>query len=441
MIETYGNAIKYIYDQLPVFHRIGAAAYKNNLDNTIALSKVLGNPELKFPAIHVAGTNGKGSVSHMIASVLQESGLKTGLFTSPHLKDFRERIRVNGEMIPKTEMINFINEYQKEIDEICPSFFELTFAIAMHYFASQKVDIAIVEVGMGGRLDSTNIVNPILSIITNISLDHQQFLGDTLTKIAGEKAGIIKHKVPVLIGKSQAETDQVFIDAAEKNESEIYFADKIYSAQDFHFSYTKPYGTIFTMVKNNTIFFKDLYCSLSGDYQKENLQTAFTAIDILNKQGYDIERPVLHDGISNVSLNTGLKGRWQVFSRDPLTICDIAHNEAGIKSVLEQISHLHVDKLHFVFGVVNDKDYTKILSLLPSKATYYFCKANIPRGLDATVLAEEALKFKLKGKVYPSVKLAYREAKAKSKDNDLIFITGSAFVVAEVDRYRSLKKR
>jgi dihydrofolate synthase / folylpolyglutamate synthase len=432
IVQNYKEALRYIYNQLPMFHRIGAAAYKNNLDSTIALSNLCGKPELQFPSIHIAGTNGKGSVANMLASILQEAGFKTGLFTSPHLKDFRERILVNGEMISKNEVTTFISKHQTDFEAIRPSFFELTFALAMQHFADKKVDIAVVETGMGGRLDSTNIVRPLLSIITNISYDHMQFLGNTLPEIAIEKAGIIKPKVPVLIGKTQVETQDIFIKTAQNLQSPIIFADKIYKTTDFDFAHVKPYGSVFNMLRNGAPVYKDFYCPLSGYYQRENLQTVFAAYDILNKNGFKINRIGLFDGIGNVTRNTGMKGRWQVMHRNPLIICDTAHNEAGIASALAQIATLHYKKLHFVIGMVNDKDIKKILSFLPLKAIYYFCKPNIPRGLDQKILAKKANKAGLEGITYDSVKEAYRAAQAAANADDLVFVGGSTFVVAEV---------
>jgi dihydrofolate synthase / folylpolyglutamate synthase len=432
MIENYSQALKYINAQLPMFHRVGAAAYKDNLDSTLALSKLCGAPETKFPCIHVAGTNGKGSVANMLASILQEAGYKTGLFTSPHLKDFRERIRINGEMIFQKDVASFIAKHEADFEKIKPSFFELSFALAMQHFADQKVDIAVIETGMGGRLDSTNIVDPVLSIITNISYDHMEFLGNTLPKIAAEKAGIIKPNVPVVIGKTQPETKNIFETTANNLMAPIRFADKIFKTVNFSFSYAKPFGSVFSMTKNNILLYKDYYSPLSGYYQQENLQTVFAATDLLREKGYNISDIQLFDGIGNTRKNTGLKGRWQVLQRVPLTICDAAHNEAGIASALAQIATLRFDKLHFVLGMVKDKDTKKILGFFPTTASYYFCKPNIPRGLDQKTLAKKANDIDLMGDSYASVADAYKAARDKAKNNDLIFICGSSFVVAEV---------
>ncbi len=431
-MATYSWTLNYLFNHFPMFHSIGADAYKNNLDNTISLSNIMEKPELQFPSVHIAGTNGKGSVANMLASILQESGYKTGLFTSPHLKDFRERIRVNGEMIPKKEVSSFVATYKKVFEAIHPSFFEMTFALAMQYFASQKVDIAVVEAGMGGRLDSTNIVRPVLSIITNISLDHTQFLGKTLSEIAIEKAGIIKKGVPVLIGKSQTKTDAIFKDTAKKLDSKIQFADTIYNIENLWSWSERPFGSVFTMNRYAIAKFKNMYCPLSGAYQRENLQTTFAAVDILNEQGITINTAGLTNGIANVLKNTGFKGRWQVRSRRPLIIFDTAHNEAGIKQVVSQITKLKFSKLHFVFGMLDDKDIGKILCLLPKKATYYFCTPNLPRGLHQNILAEQAHAIGLCGETYTSVKLAYNHAQKEAAKDDLIFVSGSSFVVAEV---------
>jgi dihydrofolate synthase / folylpolyglutamate synthase len=429
--DTCDNTLKYIFDRLPMFHRIGAAAYKDNLDNTIALSKLTGNPELQFPSIHIAGTNGKGSVSCTLASILQEAGFKTGLFTSPHLKDFRERIRINGEIIPKSVVVSFMENFKKDFEKIEPSFFELTFAMAMHYFAEEKIEVAVVETGMGGRLDSTNIIKPLLSIITNISYDHMQFLGDTLQKIAEEKAGIIKEDTPILIGKTQTETKKVFSEYSDLLESRIYFADQIYKITEFHPRNEMPFGSDFKISKYGAIFEKKYYCPLSGHYQIENLQTVFAAADIL-KDYFRIRFDAVSDGISRVTSNTGLKGRWQVAGENPLTIFDIAHNEAGIRLVVEQLKATPHNKLHMVMGFVNDKDISKILSLLPKDATYYFCKPDIPRGLELDILIPEVGKLGLKDQSYTSVKKAYEAALRSAAKEDLVFVGGSTFVVAEV---------
>jgi len=421
-----------MYDCLPMFHRVGAAAYKANLETTIALSKLCGAPEQCFPSIHIAGTNGKGSVSHMIASILQEHGLKTGLYTSPHLKDFRERIRINGRMIPKKKVVEFVSRYKKDFEILKPSFFEITFTMAMSYFAEQKADIAVVETGMGGRLDSTNIVRSLLSIITNIGLDHTQFLGDTLQKIAVEKAGIIKPSIPVIIGRSQLETTELFLDKARLNNCHVIFADTVFKAQNFRPGIMPPFGSICDLTYNGKPLFQNVHCALGGIYQQENIQTVFAAFEELKKSGYHIEDKIIIKGLKHVIKNTGLQGRWQVLSEKPLTICDTGHNKDGITQVVNHLGQLKYKTLHFVIGMVNDKDISGILSLLPKNARYYFCKPGIPRGLDAAILEKEAGKAGLKGNTYGSVNEALKTAQSKASEDDLIFIGGSTFVVAEI---------
>lgn len=413
-----------------MFQRIGAAAYKPDISNTIKLCDILGNPQNLFPSIHIAGTNGKGSTSHLLASVLQEKKLKVGLYTSPHLKDFRERIKINGKKIPQKEVIDFVEKYKTDFEEIELSFFEWTVGLAFDYFAKNKVDIAIIETGMGGRLDSTNIITPILSIITNISYDHTQFLGDTLEKIAGEKAGIIKQNIPVIIGETQTETKTVFEKKANEKTSEILFADKeinilksekIQKKEGFQLNIELEYREKKYQLKS----------PLAGNYQIKNFSTALVALKNL-KGKFEPKNSEIKKGFKNVIKNTGLQGRWQVLGNNPLVICDTGHNEAGISYILEQINSLKFQQLHFVLGMVNDKSIDKILSILPKNAIYYFCKANIPRGLDAEILKKQAEKFHLKGLIYSSVKKALNASEKNAKNNDLIFIGGSTFTVAEV---------
>ncbi len=404
---NYSQTLNYLFLQLPMFHRIGKAAYKADLNNIISLCNTLGNPQKNFKSIHIAGTNGKGSTSHLLASVLQESGYKTGLFTSPHLKDFRERIRINGKMISEKEVIFFVEKMKNNFQQIKPSFFEMTTALAFEFFAKEKVDIAVIEVGMGGRLDSTNIITPIVSVITNISCDHSQFLGDTLEKIAIEKAGIIKLKVPVIVGETQKETANVFLEKAKEKSTEIFFADKLIKK---HFFQT----------------------SLNGNYQQKNMKTVLQAIRILKNSGYKISEKNIFSGFLKVIENTGLMGRWQILSKSPLIICDVAHNEAGIKEIVQQISEIPHKKLHFVFGTVKDKNHDGILKLLLKNAIYYFCSPDIPRGLNADELKVKAEKFQLKGEKYSSVINAFHSAQSHAKKDDLIFIGGSTFIVAEI---------
>ena len=415
-----------------MFHRIGAAAYKADLDNTIAICNLLNNPQNKFKSVHVAGTNGKGSTSHMIASVMQSSGLKVGLYTSPHLKDFRERIKINGKMISGKFIVDFVNKYKNDFENIKPSFFEMTVGLAFDYFAKEKVDIAIIEVGLGGRLDSTNVIHPVVSVITNISYDHQSLLGNTLKKIGEEKAGIIKPKVPVIIGETQDAVKDVFIKKAKIVNAPISFADDYYQVINHKYSNgSKPKLIVDIKKKNRDMAYKNLPCELPGLYQKKNTITVLKTIDVLIQKGYPISESHIREGISNVIKQTGLKGRWQILSHDPLTIADTGHNEAGIKEVLAQIKSTPYKNLHFVLGIVNDKDVSKILKMLPKKAIYYFCKANIPRALDQNELAVLAKSHGLKGKAYSSIKKGLQEAKDVAKTNDLIFIGGSTFTVAE----------
>jgi len=429
---TYPQTLEYLYNQLPMFHRIGAAAYKADLGNTLALCGRLGNPEKNFRCIHIAGTNGKGSTSHFLASVLQEAGFKTGLFTSPHLKDFRERIKINKRMIRKSEVTAFVELHREKFKDIEPSFFEWTFALAAWYFDKEKVDIAVIETGMGGRLDSTNVVKPVVTIITNIGLDHTQFLGHTLAEIAGEKAGIIKKGIPVVIGETHPGTTAVFNEFSNKLQSEITFADQNILLTKTHFTRHNPSlinTEFFSSVTNQTY---KLTSPLSGKYQLKNLVTVISTLEKLLEQGFEIKKEHITSGIRNVVKNTGLLGRWQTISSNPLTIADIGHNPDGIREVLDQIALTPHHKLHFVFGVVNDKDIKSMLAKLPKDATYYFCKADIPRGLNAGELAKLAEACSLNGISYSSVKAALRAAQQAAGADDLVMVGGSAFVVAEV---------
>lgn len=415
-----------------MFHRIGAAAYKDNLDNTLALSKLTGQPELAFPCIHIAGTNGKGSVSALLASVLQSAGLKVALFTSPHLRDFRERVRVNGAMIPKAYVTQFVKKYQQDFETIEPSFFEWTFALAMSYFAEQKPDIAVVETGMGGRLDSTNIIKPVLSIITNIGWDHMTFLGDTLEKIAVEKAGIIKKNVPVVIGETQSQTEAVFTKTAHAMSAEIFFADQHFDVEHFLFKMSPAPLLTMNLTQDQQTYIEELQTPLAGLYQLKNTITVLQSIEVLKRLGFNIDETHLRDGFKNVIRNTGLQGRWQVIKRKPLTLCDTAHNLNGLQEVVRQLRFMPHEALHFVLGMVADKDLDHILDILPRKAHYYFCKPDIPRGLEVAVLAETAAAFGLEGAAYPSVALALQAAQHKAGNKDIVFVGGSTFVVAEV---------
>ncbi|MGD9994727.1 MAG: folylpolyglutamate synthase/dihydrofolate synthase family protein [Salinivirgaceae bacterium] len=423
----YQQTIDFLFSQLPVFQREGKAAYKDNLDNTLALDAYFNHPHKKFKTIHVAGTNGKGSVSHMIASVLQESGLKTGLYTSPHLTDFRERIKVNGMMMDKDSVVEFVNSHKRIIEELKPSFFELTVAMAFNYFAREQVDVAVIEVGMGGRLDSTNIIKPVLSIITNIGLDHTQFLGTTLEQIAREKAGIIKDQVPVIIGTQQDETAPVFEEIAIARNAPLCFASKRFYISKAALENDLLHLAIKNKQSGTTL---ELELDLLGNYQKDNLLTVMAAMQILIPM-FDIPKSTVVTGLKKVVKNTGLNGRWQVIQKKPLIICDTGHNYDGIAFIVNQLANETYDKLHIVFGMVNDKDPSAVLNLLPRNAIYYFTKASIPRALNHVELMETAKYFNLHGEAYPTVADAVSAAKRQLNENDLLFVGGSTFVVAD----------
>ena len=402
----YQDTLNWMFSQLPMYQRQGSSALKKDLSNTLKLSEHLNFPERKFKSIHVAGTNGKGSTSHMLASVLQEAGYKVGLYTSPHLKDFRERIKVNGQVVSKQFVIGFITRNKSFLEANTLSFFEMTVGMAFDFFSKQKVDIAIIEVGLGGRLDSTNIITPQISVITNIGFDHMQFLGSTLEAIAIEKAGTIKHKVPVVIGETQVETEPVFREIAQKNKAEIIFADQ---------NPTEKYSS-----------------DLKGHYQSKNIVTVIQTIKELQKMGYHISQNQIKSGLLHVKRNTGLMGRWQELNTNPKVICDTGHNKEGLTYVMNQISNEVFENLHIVFGVVNDKDLNSIIDILPKKAIYYFCKPDIPRGLEADILKKTFNNFGLYGSAYHSVNEAYKAALAHAKPNDFIFVGGSTFVVGEI---------
>ncbi|MCK9291810.1 MAG: folylpolyglutamate synthase/dihydrofolate synthase family protein [Bacteroidales bacterium] len=425
----YSEIIQWMFGKLPMYQRIGSAAYKADLKQTIELLDLLNNPQTQFRSIHIAGTNGKGSVSHMLASVLQESGYKTGLYTSPHLKDFRERIRINGQMIPENKVVQFITAHQPDFEAMQLSFFEMTVGLAFDYFAKEQVDVAVVETGMGGRLDSTNLLQPLLSIITNIGYDHMQFLGNTLAAIAVEKAGIIKKGVPVIIGQTHSETKDIFQEKAVAYQAPIVFADQYIEAKPV----AKPdtYHQYFDIWKHNNIWIETVCLPLLGNYQKHNLITVMAALEQL-RSDFIIQDEYIRLGLEKVSSNTGLLGRWQVLQQMPLAIADTGHNKDGLSAVVEQLRSLSYARLHFVLGIVNDKDISNILALLPRHAIYYFCKADIPRGMPADELAVKAFEFQLHGRVYDSVRAAWQSAKNAAHPNDLIFVGGSSFVVAEV---------
>jgi len=403
---NFQDTLAWMYAQLPMYQRQGKKAFKKDLKNILLLDEHLGFPSRKIKTVHVAGTNGKGSVSHLLASVLQEAGYQTGLYTSPHLKDFRERIRINGRMIRKNCVINFIKRNKSFLEPNRLSFFEMTVGMAFEHFAKKQVDIAVIETGLGGRLDSTNILYPELSVIINIGWDHTQMLGDSLQKIAMEKAGIIKPGVPVVIGRKQAEVQEVFEKIARQNQAEIYYATSFDE---------KKYPT-----------------ALKGNYQKENVASVLKAVEVLRNKGYHILEQNVKDGLIKVVENTGLRGRWEILGQKPLVIADTAHNVDGLQVVMKQLTDLDFKKLHMVISVVNDKDLDKILPLFPKQAVYYFSKANIPRGLDAEILRQKAHAFGLKGKTYPSVQDAYQVALQNAAENDIVFVGGSTFTVAEV---------
>lgn len=427
---TYEEATQFLFEQLPMYQRQGKSAYKADLKTTIELDDYFKHPHKNYKTVHVAGTNGKGSVSHMLVSVLMQAGYKTGLYTSPHLKDFRERIKINGIPIPKKEVISFVSDHVDIINKLKPSFFEMTAAMAFEYFRKENIDIAVIEVGMGGRLDSTNIITPDLSVITNIGLDHTQFLGNTKQLIAKEKAGIIKPHIPVLIGETDNETKDVFIEIAEQKEAPLSFAGEMYNIPFLAFSADNK--QIMQVHSKEELVFKDLKVSLSGWYQRKNTVTALASIEILKSIGYNIERSHIYDGFENVRESTGLLGRWQIIGSNPRIICDTGHNEDGVRAVVEQIKNTPYRNLHIVWGTVNDKDIHKILSLLPKDAKYYFTKASIPRALDEKILWQKAAKEGLKGNFYPDAVTALNTAKKEATPNDLIFIGGSTFIVADI---------
>jgi dihydrofolate synthase/folylpolyglutamate synthase len=421
---SYAETLSYLYQNLPMFQRVGSIAYKPDLTNTLLLCEALGNPQLKFKSIHVAGTNGKGSVSHMLAAILQTAGYKTGLYTSPHLKEFTERIRINGRELDQTFVVDFVERIKPEIEKIKPSFFEITVAMAFDYFAQQKIDLAIIETGLGGRLDSTNVITPVLSLITNISWDHKDLLGDTLQKIAAEKAGIIKPHVPVIVSEQQLEVQSVFESKAAACENELIFASDIYKVRRIKPGY-------FEIDREGMQFSLEL--DLLGIYQSKNIKGVLTAIDQLMKLGCDITQNHIVEGLKNTTRLTGLKGRWQQIGEQPLTICDTGHNEAGITEIINQIKEMKFNKLHWVLGVVKDKDITAILNLLPKQASYYFCQASIPRALSGIDLQAKAEAAGLKGSVIEDVNDAIAMARKNSLPNDLILVGGSTFVVAEIE--------
>ena len=423
---TYKQTINYLYEALPVFHRIGAKAFKADLLNTLKLCEHLGNPQHKFKSIHIAGTNGKGSSSHYLAAILQSAGYKTGLYTSPQLKDYTERFRINGKSIQKANVISFVKKNKSFIEELKPSFFELSVAIAFDFFAKEKVDIAVIEVGLGGRLDSTNIITPELSLITNIGLDHTDILGDTFSKIASEKAGIIKPHVPVVISERHIETDRVFEEKAKECNASIYFAQDKFWVEEKESSYLKLVIDIHNKVNHSVHTFES---ELIGKYQLKNLVGVFQAIDVLKKMGYEISEEAIRKGISEVVSLTGLKGRWQILSKNPLTICDTGHNEHGLSEVLKHINKLNIKQKYFILGFVKDKDVVEILGLFPKDAKYYFCQADSPRSMPVENLIELAKSCNISGYSILNVNDALKEVHHLATKDDFIYIGGSTFVV------------
>lgn len=429
-VMNYQQTIEYLFTRLPMFSRIGANAIKKDITNTVHLCESLGNPHEKFKTVHIAGTNGKGSVSHMLAAILQTAGYKTGLYTSPHLKDFRERIRINGKMIPQEVVVAFVQKMQPDIEELNPSFFEITVAMAFDFFAREKVDIAIVEVGLGGRLDSTNIVTPELSIITNIGWDHMNVLGDSLEKIAFEKAGIIKRQIPVIVGESSSITKSVFEKVSEENKAAIVFADQIRYVSSWDYEKTHLSVEIENRVKGERYVYS---LDLTGYYQTKNLITVLEAVTILRTKDWRISQAHVAKALQHVRKLTGLHGRWEVIHQHPTIVLDVGHNQDGVKQIVAQIELTDYHDLHIIIGMVKDKDVENILSLLPKEANYYFTRANIPRAIPENELYERGKKAGLEGTHHPNVNTALQVARKKASKDDLIVVCGSVFVVGEVE--------
>ncbi len=425
---NYQETIDYLYHRLPMFSKVGSSAIREGLGNTEALCLFLDNPEKKFKSIHIGGTNGKGSTSHMIAAILQVAGYKTGLYTSPHLKDFRERIRINGEMIPQDFVVDFTGKIIPSINELNPSFFEITVAMAFDYFAKEKVDVAVIEVGLGGRLDSTNVITADLSVITNIGWDHMNVLGNTLEKIASEKAGIIKKGIPVVIGQTQTETEQVFVEKAAAMQSPIIFADK----KRFIADYKNQHDHLEVMVDDHHTDRKKYQLDLPGIYQLKNVITVLESIHQLQSLGYNISEDDIREGLSSSKKINGLHGRWEVLQHSPKVVADVAHNVDGIKQLMMQLEMTDYHNLHIVLGMVKDKDVDAVLPLFPKEATYYFTNAKIPRALDAVALQQKSRAHELSGNVYPDVHHALDAAKFHAKKDDLILVCGSVFLVGEI---------
>lgn len=427
---TYSETINYLYNKLPMFSRIGSAAIKKDLTNTRLICEYLNNPHTKFKSIHIAGTNGKGSVSHMLASIFQTAGYKTGLYTSPHLYDFRERIKVNGEMIPQEFVISFVKKVKPIIEKIEPSFFEITVAMAFEFFAEEKVDIAVIETGLGGRLDSTNIILPELSVITNIGYDHMNILGNSLEEIAGEKAGIIKKGIPTVIGEKKKETGNVFVKMAEEKNAPLVFAEDFFDVTRLEVGIQHLQLSVKNITDKEDL---QLTLDLPGIYQEKNIITVLTSIEFLKQKGWKIDEEDIYLALQNVKRLTGLHGRWEVVQTNPTVVLEVAHNEDGIIQMVRHIDHLNFDRLHIILGMVKDKEVNKVLSLLPKNASYYFTQAHIPRALDKERLQAQAQSFGLAGCVFDDVNLALKNALSNASPKDLIIVCGSIFLVAEVN--------
>lgn len=434
---TYTETLAYLYEQLPMFQRVGAAGYKKGLGNTLALVEALGNPERKFRSVHVAGTNGKGSSSHLLAAVLQAAGYKVGLYTSPHLREFTERIRVNGQELPPDYLVAWVARWQSLFVAVQPSFFEMCVALAFAYFAEQRVDVAIVEVGLGGRFDSTNIISPLVSLITNISFDHQALLGNTLPEIAAEKAGIIKPGVPVVVSQRQPEVAGVFEREAAAQLAHLVFADQVYGAVFAGEPDPETAQRPLAITQHGRPYLPNAELGLPGDYQQLNLPGVLATLDELRALGFHITEAAVRTGLRQVTALTGLRGRWSIIGRRPLVVCDTGHNAAGLALVVAQLRRLPHQRLHLVVGMVNDKDVATMLALLPVEGTYYFCAANIPRALPAADLLQLGTGVGLRGQAYGSVPRAVAAARAAAGPADVVFIGGSTFVVAEVEELHS----
>ncbi len=438
-MNDYQNTIDYLYSRLPMFSRIGAAAIKNDLHNTELICSFLGNPEKKFKTIHIAGTNGKGSTSHMLAAIFQKAGYKTGLYTSPHLYDFRERIKVNGALCKIEFVTSFTNRVKPLIEKIEPSFFEITVGMAFEYFAVENCDIAIIETGLGGRLDSTNVIEPVLSVITNIGWDHMALLGNTLEAIASEKAGIIKKETPIVISESIPESKSVFIQKAALENAPIYFSEDFIQAEAFEnnwdtasFSFSQPLFHLLSKPLFDAKF--TVSADLPGKYQAKNLKGVLVACQLLTDMGWKLTSEIIKQALLEIKASTGLMGRWECIQSNPRIVLDVAHNEHGIKAMLDQLATTHYEQLYIVTGMVKDKDVDAVLTLLPNNANYYFTQSHLPRALAAKELAEKANAFGLKGEIYSDVNIALQKATVKANDKDLILVIGSVYLVAEVNR-------